>query len=93
METLLSVTLGGDVDIPQSSQRVGDNLMLYHPDCGVSLLLFKFAAIFLRDRGWTVSPVVVELAQGSVDIVFLAGSQTGEGVVVENQLGPLSAVD
>ena len=43
LEKLLSVSLGGYVDIPQCCQRVGDNLILYHPDCCVSLLLFKLA--------------------------------------------------
>ena len=58
LEKLLSVSLGGYVDIPQCCQRVGDNLILDPPDCCVPLTLFKFPAIFLRDGNWTASPVV-----------------------------------
>ena len=83
--------LGGDVDIPQRSERVGDDLILDPPDSRVTHLLCMFAAI--SHRGWTASPVVVELGQRYVHKVPLARSQTGEGVVVENNLGPLGAVE
>ena len=36
---------------------------------------------------------MVELSQGNVNIVYLAGSQTGEGVVVVYQMGPLRGVE
>ena len=38
----------GDVDIPECSERVGDDLILDPPDCRVYLLLFKIAAISLH---------------------------------------------
>ena len=82
----------GKVDIPQCSERVGDDLILDPPDCRVPLTLFKFAALSLH-RLWTAYPVVVELSQGRVHMVSLAWSQTGECVVVLNCLGPLSAVE
>ena len=64
---------GGDVETPQCSESVGDDLILDPPDCRVPHLLRKFAAIFYR--GWTASPVVVELGQGGVNRVRPAGSQ------------------
>ena len=58
--------LGVDVDVPQRSERVVDDLILDPPEGRVPLLLTIFAAIFPH-RGWAASPVVLELGQGGED--------------------------
>ena len=80
--------LGGDVDTPECSERVGDDLILEPPDCCVPHLLTIFTAILHRGRA--ASPVVVELSQRSVHMVRSTGSQTGHGVVVVNHLGQVT---
>ena len=54
-EPLTKKQLVGDVETPQRSERVRDDLILDPPDCRVPHLLLIFAAIF-GVRGWTASP-------------------------------------
>ena len=82
---------GSYVDFPECSKRVGDDLIFYHPDRCVPFLLFRFLAIPAL-RLWTDFPVVVELAERRIDVVLLAGSQTGAGSVIANDLAPCSAM-
>ena len=82
--------LAGDVDVPQSCERVCDDLILYPPDCGVPHPLVVAAAV--SHRGRAASPVVVQLGQVGEDVVRSAEAETGEAVVVVDSLAHLRPV-
>lgn len=82
--------LAGDVDVPQSCERVCDDLILYPPDCGVPHPLVVAAAV--SNRGRAASPVVVQLGQVGEDVVRSAEAETGEAVVVVDSLAHLRPV-